>query len=344
MRRLALPVRLAHMVAEAARHGSAEAASALAVLVTERGLGGDGPDLERRLARFAADRSPRATAARQLAARIARQAGGRLGAEAPAGVGRLLLSAWPDRVAKARGGRGRFLLANGRGAEIEETDALAGAAFLVVADLQGKAQSARIAAAAAVDEADIRAVLGRHIERRRTTAFDAARGSVRVRETERLGAIVLAERLLPPPRGAEADRAILEAVREEGLGVLPWGKEIDGAPAPPRLAASGAGRAMAGNDRRSPGDPPRRVAGAVPSWRSFAGEAHRPSARRRAAVAGAAGAATADRSAGADAFRGAVGKPRCRSATKARRRCSRSASRSCSGSTHIRRSPRARCR
>ncbi len=225
MRRLALPVRLAHMVAEAARHGSAEAASALAVLVTERGLGGDGPDLERRLARFAADRSPRATAARQLAARIARQAGGRLGAEAPAGVGRLLLSAWPDRVAKARGGRGRFLLANGRGAEIEETDALAGAAFLVVADLQGKAQSARIAAAAAVDEADIRAVLGRHIERRRTTAFDAARGSVRVRETERLGAIVLAERLLPPPRGAEADRAILEAVREEGLGVLPWGRE-----------------------------------------------------------------------------------------------------------------------
>src|SRR5690606_39792811 len=77
LRRLALPARLAHMVAEAGRHGQALDAARLAVLLTERGLGGDGADLERRLMRFLGDRSPRAGAARQLAERLARQAGRR---------------------------------------------------------------------------------------------------------------------------------------------------------------------------------------------------------------------------------------------------------------------------
>ena len=76
MRRLALPVRLAHMVSQAATSGEAVNAAMLAVLVTERGLGGDSADLERRLLRFASERSPRATAARQLAERLARQVDG----------------------------------------------------------------------------------------------------------------------------------------------------------------------------------------------------------------------------------------------------------------------------
>ncbi|TJW23102.1 MAG: hypothetical protein E5X59_41305, partial [Mesorhizobium sp.] len=34
-------------------------------------------------------------------------------------AGALLIHAWPDRVAKARGERGRFVLANGSGAMLE---------------------------------------------------------------------------------------------------------------------------------------------------------------------------------------------------------------------------------
>ncbi len=227
MRGLALPVRLAHMVAEAGRDGRAPEAARLAVLLTERGLGGDGADLERRLARLLHERSPRAAAARQLAERLARTAAGTAPAsrsEGGAGAGALLLHAWPDRVAKARGERGRFVLANGSGAALDAADPLAGASYLVVADLQGKAQNARIAAAAAVDEADIRAVLAENIDTRRESAFDVASKSVRVREQSRLGALVLSERTLPPPTGAEADRAVLDAVRRHGLALLPWSK------------------------------------------------------------------------------------------------------------------------
>ncbi|MBZ9676442.1 ATP-dependent helicase HrpB [Mesorhizobium sp. ES1-1] len=224
MRKLALPVRLAHMVAEAARNGHAAEAAMLAVLLTERGLGGEGADLERRLARFRSERSPRATAARQLAERLASQAGGVQNGQLVA-AGLLLVHAWPDRVAKARGERGRFVLANGSGAMVDAADPLAGEPFLVVADLQGKAQNARIAAAAPIGEDDIRATLADRIETRRQTSFDREKRAVRVRETVRLGAITLAERMLPPPTGAEADRAILDALREHGVSLLTWSKE-----------------------------------------------------------------------------------------------------------------------
>jgi ATP-dependent helicase HrpB len=145
----------------------------------------------------------------------------------PSAVGALLLHAWPDRVAKARGERGRFVLANGSGAQLDAADPLAGEAFLVVADLQGKAQSARIASAAAVSEEDIRALLGSHIRTRTESLFDVQKRSVRVRETARLGAIVLSERMMPAPAGGSADRAILDAIRGHGLHLLPWSKETE---------------------------------------------------------------------------------------------------------------------
>ncbi|HWK14426.1 MAG TPA: ATP-dependent helicase HrpB [Rhizobiaceae bacterium] len=223
MRRLALPARLAHMVTEGAAAGSAQAAADLAVLLTERGLGGTGIDLDHRLSRFRADRSARADSARALARRLA-------GSVSVAGrddrqtAGALLLHAYPDRVARARGALGRFVLANGRGAILEETDALARASFLVVADLQGRAQNARIAAAAMVDEETVRTVLADRIVTRTESAFDPARRSVRVRRVERLGAILLSESTLPAPKGADADRAVLDAVRAHGLSLLPWEK------------------------------------------------------------------------------------------------------------------------
>ncbi|TGP14711.1 hypothetical protein EN874_033020, partial [Mesorhizobium sp. M1D.F.Ca.ET.231.01.1.1] len=53
------------------------------------------------------------------------------------GAGCRLIPAWPDRVARARGERGRFVLANGSGAMVDAVDPLANETWLVVADLQG---------------------------------------------------------------------------------------------------------------------------------------------------------------------------------------------------------------
>ena len=225
MRRLALPARLAHMVAEAERDGRQHAAAELAVLLTERGLGGTSADLDRRLENFRRDRSPRAEAARGLAKRLAASAQSIPPPYDTGPAGHLLLHAWPDRVAKARGAPGRYVLANGRGASLDETDPLAKAQFLVVADLQGKAQNARIVAAAVVDEDEIRSQLADRLERGTETQFDRDRGAVRLREIVSLGAIQLSERMLPAPSGPDADAAILDAVRGHGLAILPWSKD-----------------------------------------------------------------------------------------------------------------------
>jgi ATP-dependent helicase HrpB len=223
MRRLALPPRLAHMVAEAGKTGHAGHAAELAMLLTERGLGGNGVDLDARLARFSSDRSPRAISAKTMARRIVQNAGGGAGdPHAPAGA--LLLHAWPDRVARARGGPGRYVLANGRGGVLDETEPLAREQYLVVADLQGLAGHSRIASAATVTEDEIRSTLGHRIERETETVFDVQKRSLRTRIAERLGAVTLAERQAPPPSGDAANAALIDAIRSHGLAILPWDK------------------------------------------------------------------------------------------------------------------------
>ena len=77
---------------------------------------------------------------------------------------RLLASAYPDRIAMARGKRGEFLMANGRAAALEPHDALAGEPFLAIGEIAGRAASARILLAAPLTLEDIEAVAAASIE------------------------------------------------------------------------------------------------------------------------------------------------------------------------------------
>ncbi|MES2044289.1 MAG: ATP-dependent helicase HrpB, partial [Pseudomonadota bacterium] len=69
--RLPLPPRLAHMLVRAGEMGLAGIAAEVAVLLGERGLGGNDVDLETRLRRWHGERGPRAIAGRRLAERWA---------------------------------------------------------------------------------------------------------------------------------------------------------------------------------------------------------------------------------------------------------------------------------
>src|SRR5258708_19623243 len=70
--------------------------------------------------------------------------------------GSLLALAYPDRIARNRGGGGgAFLLANGRGGVLDPASALAGEPFLVVAGLTGAAAAIRIGLAAPLSLAQI---------------------------------------------------------------------------------------------------------------------------------------------------------------------------------------------
>ncbi|MBJ6132449.1 ATP-dependent helicase HrpB [Ochrobactrum sp. Q0168] len=226
MRQLALPARLAHMVAEAGKRGEALKAAELAVLLTERGLGGNETDLDTRFSRLRNDRSDRTQRAKGLAKRLAANVPIQ-GAPAGSGIGRMLIDAYPDRIARARGQTGQFLLANGRGGEVDSAISLSRAPWLVVADMSGKAGRARILSAAEVSETEIRSALGERIESGRQVVYDPEKNALRAREAVRIGAIALSEKPLAAPSGSAADEGVIAAVREHGLGILPWGKETD---------------------------------------------------------------------------------------------------------------------
>jgi ATP-dependent helicase HrpB len=228
LRALPLAPHLAAMIIRAAALGAAGTAARLAALITEPGLGGRSTDIEIRLARFATDRSARAEGMRRLAARWAEHAGalasagdGRRGDEP--GLGALLLLAYPDRLAASRG-RGRFLLASGSQAVMPEDEALAGADFLVVADLQGAGRSARITTAAGITPDEVEQLFAAGIETRDDVTFDSQRLAVRARRRRILGAITLSETTAASPDPDRAAAVLAEGIASAGLGVLPWTK------------------------------------------------------------------------------------------------------------------------
>jgi ATP-dependent helicase HrpB len=226
MRQMALPPRLAAMALAGGERGQGLSACQLAVLLTEQGLGGPDVDLDHRLRAFRQERGDRAEQARRLAARLADSLPKTAAAE-PVSAADLLMHAYPDRVALQRGARGRFVMANGRGAELPETERLAGAKMLVIADLTGQAARARILAAAETGRAAVEAELGQSITRGDESYFDRASRQVRARRVVRLGALVLEESPLPRPTGAAAARGLADGVRELGVDALPFSKDGD---------------------------------------------------------------------------------------------------------------------
>jgi len=232
--RLALPPRLARMLVDATREGEARLAAEIATLVSERGLGGSSVDLNERLATFRRDRSGRAEDARRLAGNLARRARGNAPHPNPLPQGERespspavwLARAFPERIARARGKPGEFLMANGRAAAVEPHDRLAGETFLAVGEIAGRAGAARILLAAPLTAAELEAVAGESIETADELSFDRAAAALRMRRRRRLGAMTLAEQTLPVPADEAAALALARGALSLGVERLPWTKPL----------------------------------------------------------------------------------------------------------------------
>jgi ATP-dependent helicase HrpB len=227
MARLPMEPALAHMLLFAAERGQADQAAQLALLLQERGLGGRGEDLARRLDRWAGERGSRAEVSRKLAARWAQMAT-KLGARGKAGEvppGVLLAEAFPDRIARARGASGEeWLASGGRGYRLDPASPLATAKWLVIGDAQGEAKGARITAAVALEDEDVVRHLAHRIEERHSLNWNAGEERVEARLERKLGAIVLARVPDPKPDAAAVAARLIEVVREGGLSLLPLGE------------------------------------------------------------------------------------------------------------------------
>jgi ATP-dependent helicase HrpB len=218
---LPLEPRLAHMLIEARERGFGAAAADVAMLLTERGLGGNDPDLEVRWRRWQSDRSKRAEAARRMAARFASQRSSSL----PAGqnLSKALALAFPDRVSRRRDSSGEtWQSAGGRGFRLDPASSLARSEWLAVGEVAGHASGARILSAAPLLEADVVDLFGDKIETRHDGAFDPKTGSVTPTRSRRLGAIRLSSGPDPAPDQGAIEQALVGGIREHGLDLLPW--------------------------------------------------------------------------------------------------------------------------
>ena len=244
LRDLPLPPRLARMVVDAAATGAGERAAEIAVVLTERGLGGNDVDLAHRLDALHRDRSRRAGDARAMAKRWAETASTTFprdrSAPSPRGrgerkepsraempsVGALLALAYPDRVAKNRGADGAFLLANGRGANVDPASPLAREPFLAVAEIAGTAAQGRIVLAAPLTLGEIETQFSDRIASRDEVTFDDASASLRARRLRRLGAIALVEQPIQVQPGDDSGRMLAAGIGRRGIDRLPWTKSL----------------------------------------------------------------------------------------------------------------------
>ncbi len=244
---LPLPPRLAHMLVAANERGFGPLASEVAVLLSERGLGGTDTDVSTRLSRWRSERGGRADAARGLARRwtsllgplpFRGEDGGeecptreRLTIPVPTSpvtgrgldIAHALSLAYPDRVSRRRDASGsQWLSASGRGFVLDPAHPLARAEWLAVADIQGSAKSARILSAAALDAAEIETLFADRIETSTRLHFDADTRGVVAESGRRLGAITLSKGHDTNADPAAITDALITGVRQHGLAMLDW--------------------------------------------------------------------------------------------------------------------------
>jgi ATP-dependent helicase HrpB len=139
---------------------------------------------------------------------------------------RLLLRAFPDRVAKRREeGEGRFLLSQGRGVRLPSASRLAKSPFLIAVHVDaGEKAEGRVHLAEPVAEDLLREEMSMRLETLRRVEWDKREGRIVSTLEERLGAVQLSARPVPPAE-EEAASLICEAIRSASARIN-FSKEI----------------------------------------------------------------------------------------------------------------------
>jgi ATP-dependent helicase HrpB len=235
--------RLAHMLVKAREHGAARLASDLAAILGERdilraGAGARDVDLRLRVAVLRGDvrdLPPGITVDSRAMTQAARSSGhwqrdftrGRPDSADPhEWTGILLAWAYPDRIGRARGDGGRYLLANGRGARFGEPQALSKAEFIVAAELDGAEREARIFLAAPLRLADLEEYFAAQILDQAQIVWDDREQAIRARRERRLGALLLESAEIRHPDPQAMQNAALTGLRQLGIAGLPWTLEL----------------------------------------------------------------------------------------------------------------------
>lgn len=217
--RLPLHPRLGHMLLKAGPQ-----AAELAAILNERDPLGRASacDLSLRLRALKNGRTPKDYASRikQEMSRLKRIASAansnRLN------LGAIAALAYPDRIGQRRKGEApRYVMSGGKGAVMEDGDALGSAPFIVVTDTDGNPRDARIRQAAQISLTEIKSLYADQIEWSNECIWSKRERRVVAYQREKLGALVLDERLWKDVPNEAVAEAMLEGVQTLGLSLSP---------------------------------------------------------------------------------------------------------------------------
>ena len=225
MSRIGQHPRIAHLVLSGREMGHGKVAALLAAILGERDFlrlppGQRDVDLRHRVDIALSGKAPRVIM--EMARRLSK------GNDNDSSVtGALLALAYPDRIGRRRAGTaGRYLLSGGQGAALPEGDPMGNEEFVVVADLDGSAQNARIFLAAPITANEIEDLYAERIVGEEVLNWNAREGVVQARRVRRLGALLLEDKPITTPEPEKLKAAMLDGIRQMGLAALPWSDEL----------------------------------------------------------------------------------------------------------------------
>ena len=143
-------------------------------------------------------------------------------------VGKLLLFAYPDRLAKRRAENiSRYQLANGRGVALFDDDPLFGSDWLVVSDCNAQKKEGHIFSAAAISLEEVHACLGHFISEREEYRLDDKKQNIIGRKISAYRAITMKSQALTTIPTKAFQTCLASLLKSEGLNILNWTKKCE---------------------------------------------------------------------------------------------------------------------
>lgn len=235
MLRLPTHPRLAHMLLEGKENGLLALATDIAALLEERDpLPKEaGTDLSLRVEILRKWRSKQpVNAERALLERIEKLAANwrklfrtdvQNNMTAEVEVGQLIAAAYPERIAKLTDQTGRYRLANGRMARLQEHDPLAKERWLAVAQMDAGTKEGRIYLASPLDPKDVLHLAQEHD----VLSWDSRLGVLLAQRELRIGNITVESKPLEKIPEEARIQVLCEAIRTEGESLLNFTENIE---------------------------------------------------------------------------------------------------------------------
>jgi ATP-dependent helicase HrpB len=137
-------------------------------------------------------------------------------------VGKLIATAYPERIGKMET-QGRFRLANGRMAKLEDGDSLINEKWLAISNLDGgTSKDGKIYIAAPLNFKDISYLASE----KKTIEWDDKKGELIAKIEKRVGEIILESKAIKNISDEEKIEILIDAVRKNGMELLDWKEEV----------------------------------------------------------------------------------------------------------------------